>query len=371
MHGLSWKNATSHFPFSHPKCLRASHLCAAVLSSGRLLNVAPDAALAANLANDDLHAELGINVDLDLDLGALLDALERGLGEGGAGLPDLGANLLGLVVRVDVAVVVLVAALLVAVGLGLGLGLLDLDLADALGDLDEHVAALARGGNLGGAPDGHGRLGVDERAEDTVLGGLGDAEDADGLGQVGGKSDHGVGALLDVLGLELLDQGSLDGGTTGRQLGGVDGAGRGGGGENGGALGESALDATGNLGGVAGTASKDDLVNVKNIELSLLDSVGDQAGKAGNVLVGQQLIAGAVDGGGEVNAISQALDAEVGRLTNAESLLDGLRLKLQLGKAAVILAGVGLVLLDELLGEVVHENLIELSASNLVVVSSS
>ena len=141
---------------------------------------------------------------------------------------------------------------------------------------------------------------------------MGGELNTDGLSQVGGDGDHGVDGLLNVLMLELLDQGSLEGGTTGRQLRGVDGGGGGGGGQDGGGLGEDVADQLGELGSVGSTTGEDDLVDVENIELGLLDNLLDQVGELSEDLAGEQLETGAVDGGTVVDTVDQALNAELG-----------------------------------------------------------
>lgn len=110
------------------------------------------------------------------------------------------------------------------------------------------------------------------------------------------------------------------------------------------------------------------LVDVKNIKLGLLDNLLDQTSELSKDLAGEQLEASAVDGGTVVNAVHQGLNAQLSIGTEAESLAGTLTLKLQLGQAAGVLTGVGLVLLDELLGEVVDDDLVQGGTAKLVVV---
>lgn len=305
-------------------------------------------------------------MDHDLDLAVGLDPLDGELGNGLLGLPDNLAGLLLLVVLgVEVGVILILGGLLL---LGLGLGLGDLDVTGTLAHADQDVATLLGGGVLSDAAGREGSLGAEQGLEGDV--GLGGELNTNGLGQVGGDGDHGVDGLLNVLVLEFLDQGSLEGGTTGSQLGGVDGGGGGGGGQDGGGLGEDVADQLGELGSVGNTTGEDDLVDVENIELSLLDNLLDQVGELSENLTGEELETGAVNGGTVVDTVDQALNAELGVAAQTEGLAGGLTLKLELGKSTRVLAGVGLVLLHELFGKVVDDDLVQGSTTELIVVGS-
>lgn len=238
----------------------------------------------------------------------------------------------------------------------------------ALDDLDENVAAVLGGGNVDCPPGGDGSLGSDNGDED-LLTGLVEGDDTNGVGDVGDGGDGGVGGLVDVLGLVLLDQAGLESGTAGVELGGVDSGGGGGRSEDLGALGEEVAEVGGDAGSVGGTAGENDLVDIESIEASLLDGGVDKAGEALEDGAGNGLVAEAVDGAGEVDAVGEGLDAEAGVGAQAEGLLGGLSLGLELGERAGVLAGVDLVLLDELLGEVVDEDLVEGGAVEVVVVN--
>lgn len=183
-----------------------------------------------------------------------------------------------------------------------------------------------------------------------------------------GDSDDGVGGLLNVLLLELGDEGSLNGSTTGGKLAGVDASGVCGRGHNFGGFGEDSLEVTGDLGGVRGTTSKDDLVDVKGVEFGLLHGLLDQVGELGEDLVGEEFVASAVHSESVINTISQGFDGEGSGSTNGEGLLDGLGLKLELGQRALVGLRVSLVLLLEVLGSVVDEDVVQLGTSELVVV---
>lgn len=102
-------------------------------------------------------------------------------------------------------------------------------------------------------------------------------------------------ALLNVFLVELLDQRCLDGSTTRSQLGRVNSAGRGRGGEDLGLLGEHVAGQLSNLGCVRGTTREDDLVDIQNIQLRLLDNLLDQASELSKDLAREQLVTGPVD----------------------------------------------------------------------------
>ena len=237
----------------------------------------------------------------------------------------------------------------------------------ALDNLDENIAAVLGGGNVDCPPGGDGGLGGDD-GDEHLLTGLVEGDDTDGVGDVGDGGDGGVGGLVDVLGLVLLDQAGLQSGTAGVELGGVDGGGGGGGSEDLGGLGEEVAEVGGDAGSVRGTAGKDDLVDVESIKAGLLDGGVDKTGEALEGGAGNGLVAEAVDGAGEVDAVGEGLDAEAGVGAQGEGLLGALGLGLKLGERAGVLAGVDLVLLDELLGEVVNEDLVEGGAVEVVVV---
>lgn len=327
---------------------------------------ATDGVLGADLADGDLQTEIGVDVNHDLDLAASLDALDGELSNGLLSLPDDLAGLLFLLILGIEVGVILILGGLVLLSLRLGLG--DLDLAGTLAHADQDIATLLGGEVLSEAAGREGGLGGEEGLEGSL--GLGGELNANSLGQVRGDSDHGVDGLLDVLVLEFLDQGSLEGGTTGRQLGGVNGSDRGGGSQDLGLLGEDVAGQAGELGGVGNTAREDNLIDIKDIELSLLNDLLDQSSELAEDLAGEKLETGAVNGGTIVNTIDQGLNAQLSVAAQAEGLAGGLTLELQLGQTTSVLAGVGLVLLHELLGEVVNDDLIQGGTTELVVVGS-
>lgn len=88
-------------------------------------------------------------------------------------------------------------------------------------------------------------------------------------------------------------------------------------------------------------------------------------------LAGKKLETGTVNGRTVVNTVNQGLNAQLSVAAQAEGLAGGLTLKLQLGQTTSVFAGVSLVLLHELLGEVVNDDLIQGGTTKLVVVGSS
>lgn len=327
---------------------------------------ATNSILGADLADSDLHTEIGVDVNHNLDLAAGLDTPDGELSNGLLGLPDnLAGLLLLLVLGVEVRVILVLGGLVL---LGLGLRLGDLDGTGTLAHANQNITTLLGGEILSDAAGGESGLGAEEGLEGGF--GLGGELNADGLGQVRSNSNHGVNGLLNVLVVEFLDEGSLEGSATGGQLRGVDGSSGSGRGQDLGSLGEDVGGQTGELGGVGNTTREDDFVNVKDIKIGLLDNLLDQASELAEDLAGEKLESGAVDGGAVVNTVDERLNAELGVATQAESLASSLTLKLELGQTAGVLAGVGLVLLHELLGEVVDDNLVQGDTAELVVVGS-
>lgn len=113
------------------------------------------------------------------------------------------------------------------------------------------------------------------------------------------------------------------------------------------------------------------LINVQNIQLSLLDNLLNQTGELAKHLAGEKFITRPVNGGAKVNAVRQTLNAQAGVGTQTERTLGGFTLQLQLGQATSVLPRVGLVLLHEFLGEVVDNDLVEHRSSKFVVMSGS
>ncbi|KAI9163397.1 hypothetical protein HJFPF1_05007 [Paramyrothecium foliicola] len=302
------------------------------LPGSRGLDVTPDATFAADLAGRHGDAQVGLDVNGDLDLGALLEAADGSLGDILANLPFLLALLLLLLVaEVGVILVILIVAVLSRL-LSLGLGLGDLDVGVTLDNLDEDITAVLGARDLDHPAGGHSGLRGHDGQEDVAAVGAG-SQDTNGVGDVLDGGDSRVGGLLNVGGFVFLDQGSLQGGTAGLQLRGVDSSSAGGGGEDGGGLGENATQVVGYPGSVRSTTAHDDLVDVQDIQLSLLDGALNQAVEALEDLAANHLVTQAVDGRGEVKAVSQALNAELGVGTQAEGALGSFGLETELGQA--------------------------------------
>lgn len=318
--------------------------------------------LAADFSGRDSDAQVGRNINCHLDLAALLDALDGSLGEQSADLPDLLAVLLLLLfVRVKVRVV------LILLRLSLGLGLGDLDVSTTLDDLDKDITALFRSGDLDRAASRGGSLGSHDGSENILTVGT-NSDDTNGVGDVLKRGDSGMGGLLDVGSLVLLDQRGLEGSTTGLELRGVDGQGAGGRSKNSGGLREDAAEVVGDAGDVRGTTAHDNLIDIKNVETGLLDDTLNQSVEALKDLTANHLKSYPVDGDRVVEAVRQALHAKLSVATQAQGSLGGLGLKTKLGQAAGVVSGVDVVLLLELLGEVVHEGLVKVNTGELVVV---
>lgn len=324
---------------------------------------ATDGVLGTDLADGNLQTKIGVDVDHDLDLAARLDTLDGKLGNGLLRLPDNLANFLFLLILgVEIGVILI----LVLLDLGLGLG--DLDLAGTLAHADQDIATLLGSRVLSDAAGRESSLSAEKGLEVGV--GLGSELNTNGLGQVRSDGNHRVNRLLNVLVVELLNEGSLEGSTTSRQLGGVESSSGGGRSLDVGLLGEDVAGQVGKLGGVRNTAREDDLIDIKDIELGLLNGLLDQTSELAEDLAGEKLETSAVDSGAVVNTVDQGLNAQLSIAAQAESLAGGLTLELKLGQTTSVLAGVGLVLLHELLGEVIDEDLVQGDTTKLVVVGS-
>ncbi|KAI6775477.1 hypothetical protein HG530_002235 [Fusarium avenaceum] len=115
--------------------------------------------------------------------------------------------------------------------------------------------------------------------------------------------------------------------------------------------------------------SGDNLVNIENVQASLLDSTLDESVEALKDLASNHLVSYPVDSDREVETIGQTLNTELGVAAQAEGTLGSLRLKTELSKTARVVSGVDAVLLLELLSEVLHKSLVQVNTSKLVVVS--
>lgn len=94
-------------------------------------------------------------------------------------------------------------------------------------DFDQHIAAFLRGGDFDGSLGGDGGFGFEDGAEDAAGFVVCEEDYADGVVQVWGDGDHGMGGLDDVVDVKFLDEGGLDGGSAGGEFRGVDGGGEG------------------------------------------------------------------------------------------------------------------------------------------------
>jgi hypothetical protein len=132
------------------------------------------------------------------------------------------------------------------------------DLRDSLNKFHNDISALGGRSEDRRFTGGHGRVGREERGE--LLGAVStDDDNTDRLAEVRGNGDGGVDGLVDVLDVELRDEGGLEGGTTRGKLRGVEGDGVGGGGVDGDGLREESTETLGDLGGVRGSTGEDDL----------------------------------------------------------------------------------------------------------------
>ena len=310
--------------------------------------------------------QIRVQLNRNLDLAARWRTPDSKLCKDLANLVDTLALLLWLVIRVIVRIVRVGRWSLLSLWLWLLLG--DLDVGGTLDNLDHHVTASLWCGNGDGAADWSSGLLLDDWGENAAGLVVGDGEDTDGVWNVLEGADGWVGGLLDVLGLKELDERGLNGGTAGGELGWVDSGGAGGWGEDLGGLWEDGAEVVGDLWGMGDTSGEDDLINVEDIEAGLLDGVLDEAVEAIEDLAANGLVAETVDGGREVNTLSKGLDGEGGIGADGEGLLAGLGLGLELGERAGLSSWVGGVPLDELLGEVVHQDLVEVASSKVVVV---
>lgn len=241
-------------------------------------------------------------------------------------------------------------------------------MGSALNNLDEDITTGLWRLAVHDATDWSGGIGLDDLGENTAGLVTGDGENTDGVGEVLQSGDSWVGSLLDVLGVVKLNQRSLESGTTSSELRWVDCGSASGWSQDLGGLWEDAAEVVGDLWDVGGSSSEDDLVNVKDIETSLLDGGLNKAVEAVEDLAADGLEAETVDGGGEIGTFGKGLDGECGVGSDRQGLLTSLSLSLELGVWASVDSWIGGVPLDELLGEVVHQDLVEVASGEVVVV---
>lgn len=356
-------------------CLFINGLPSPELANLLGIQLASHTALGANFSRRENDGKIGVDLDSNLDLAALLHIADGSLGKGVANLPYLLALLLFFLLVVgEVRLFVRVSSILDLGGLvllGLGLRLGNLDVGVALDELDKNITAVFGRGDVDCPLGGDGSLGRNNRNEDLLAGSV-QRDDTNGVADVGHSGDGSVGRLVDVVGLVILDQAGLESGATSAELGRVDGIGVGGGGQDSGGLGEDVAEVGSNARSVGSATRQNDFVNVKNVKAGLLDDRLNQAVDALENGPGKSLVTEAVDGAGEIDTVGQAFNAEAGVGTDAEGPLGGLGLELELGKASGVLTGVlgAGVALEELLGEVIHQDLVKSNTVELVVVGS-
>ena len=215
-----------------------------------------------------LDSSLALLVLLGVLLGVLNHLLDLGLGETGAGGNGDGLVLVGgLVLGVDVddGIGINVEGNLDLGNTTVGRGDTDkLEVAEHLVVLDELTLTLedldldggleiSSGGEDLGLLGGNSGVAVDQTSEDTT----------EGLDTEGEGSDIEEEKVLDLTG----EDGTLDSGTDGNSLIGVDGLGR--------VTAEDGLDGLGNLGHAGHTTNEDDLLDVLGGEVGILESLAD------------------------------------------------------------------------------------------------
>jgi len=239
----------------------------------------------------------------------------------------------------------------------------------ALGNLDKHITALLGGWDVDSSSSRDGSLRGDNRGKD-ILAISANSDNTDGVGDVLDGGDSRVCRLLDIGSLVLLDKRSLEGSTTSKELGGVDSRNAGSRGLDLGRLREDTTEIVSNTGGMSSTTRQDNLVNVKNIEASLLDDTLDKSVETLKDLAGNHLISYSVDSDREVETVGQAFNTELGVAAQAQSSLGSLGLESELGKTAGIVSRVDVVLLLEFLSEVLHKGVVQVDTSEFIVVRS-
>lgn len=306
-------------------------------------------------------------MDSNLNLGTSWDTLDGELSNDVSNLVDTFTDLLLLLIRVLLGVIRVGISNLGAVRLWLWLWLGNLDVGSALNNLDKDITTSLWRLAVHDATDWSGGVGLDNLGENTAGLVTGDGKNTDGVGEVLQGGHSWVGSLLDVLGVVKLNQGSLESGTTSSELRWVDSGSAGGWSQDLGGLWEDAAEVVSDLWDVGGSSGEDDLVNVKDIETSLLDGGLNKAVEAVEDLAADGLKAETVDGGGEIGTLSKGLDGECRVGSDGQGLLASLSLSLQLGVWASVDSWIGGVPLDELLGEVVHQDLVEVASGEVVV----
>lgn len=84
----------------------------------------------------------------------------------------------------------------------------------------------------------------------------------------------------------------------------------------------------------------------------------DQTGELREHLSGKELVTSTVDSRTVIDTVSKRLNAQCSIGTQTQSPSCGFTLKLQLGEPTSVFARIGLVLLHELLGKVIDDDLV-------------
>jgi hypothetical protein len=125
-----------------------------------------------------------------------------------------------------------------------------------------------------------------------------------------------------------------------------------------------------NLGDTGRTTNKDDVVNVRLLQLGVLENlVNGLEGLLEEIAV-QLLELGAGEGLGEVVALEERLNLDLGGLLGRESTLGLLNLALELRHGLGVLGDIDIVGLVVLLGEVADDTVIEILATKVSITSS-
>ena len=134
-------------------------------------------------------------------------------------------------------------------------------------------------------------------------------------------------------------------------------------------LSEVLLEHSLNLGDTGRTTNKDDVVNVRLLQLGVLENlVNGLEGLLEEIAV-QLLELGAGEGLGEVVALEKRLNLDLGGLLGRESTLGLLNLALELRHGLGVLGDIDIVGLVVLLGEVADDTVIEILTTKVSVTS--
>ena len=124
-----------------------------------------------------------------------------------------------------------------------------------------------------------------------------------------------------------------------------------------------------NLGDTSGTTNEDDVIDVALLHLGVLENLLNRLESLLEEVVVQLLELGAGEGLGEVIALVEGLDFDLGGLLGRESALGLLNFTLKLTHGLSVLGNVDVVLLVVLLGEVVDDTVVEIFTTKVSVTS--